>query len=130
RSEKKVNIPPKEYAVLVILLEAAGEIVSKNTLLDQVWGDAEVNEESLTRCIYALRRRVRRRYAKVISRNIDTPPDNNALVKFAWVGQKVCGAGLRLPEFHSGMYLYGPTSQLKLIGSSTFSTSVTVERFS
>lgn len=56
RSEKKVNIPPKEYAVLVILLEAAGEIVSKNTLLDQVWGDAEVNEESLTRCIYALRR--------------------------------------------------------------------------
>ncbi|MDI8752158.1 winged helix-turn-helix domain-containing protein, partial [Salmonella enterica subsp. enterica serovar Montevideo] len=42
-SEKKVNIPPKEYAVLVILLEAAGEIVSKNTLLDQVWGDAEVN---------------------------------------------------------------------------------------
>lgn len=28
----------------------------KNTLLDQVWGDAEVNEESLTRCIYALRR--------------------------------------------------------------------------
>lgn len=74
--------------------------------------------------------RVRRRYAKVISRNIDTPPDNNALVKFAWVGQKVCGAGLRLPEFHSGMYLYGPTSQLKLIGSSTFSTSVTVERFS
>lgn len=56
RAEKKVNIPPKEYAVLVILLEAAGEIVSKNTLLDQVWGDAEVNEESLTRCIYALRR--------------------------------------------------------------------------
>ncbi len=49
--KKKVNIPPKEYAVLVILLEAAGEIVSKNTLLDQVWGDAEVNEESLTRCI-------------------------------------------------------------------------------
>ncbi|MCD3002970.1 winged helix-turn-helix domain-containing protein, partial [Salmonella enterica] len=35
-------LPPKEYAVLVILLEAAGEIVSKNTLLDQVWGDAEV----------------------------------------------------------------------------------------
>ncbi|SQI21718.1 invasion protein regulator [Salmonella enterica subsp. arizonae] len=56
RADKKVNIPPKEYAVLVILLEAAGEIVSKNTLLDQVWGDAEVNEESLTRCIYALRR--------------------------------------------------------------------------
>lgn len=47
RSEKKVNIPPKEYAVLVILLEAAGEIVSKNTLLDQVWGDAEVNEDLL-----------------------------------------------------------------------------------
>lgn len=32
--------------------------------------------------------RVRRRYTKVISRYIDTPSDNNALVEFARVGQR------------------------------------------
>lgn len=47
RSEKKVNIPPKEYAVLVILLEAAGEIVSKNTLLDQVGATRKLTKNLL-----------------------------------------------------------------------------------
>ncbi|KMN35302.1 invasion protein regulator [Chromobacterium sp. LK1] len=54
--EQQISIPPKELAVLTTLLEAAGELVSKDTLLDRVWPDGEVNEESLTRCIYALRR--------------------------------------------------------------------------
>ncbi|OQS43666.1 HilA/EilA family virulence transcriptional regulator [Chromobacterium haemolyticum] len=54
--EQQISIPPKELAVLTALLEAAGELVSKDALLDRVWPDGEVNEESLTRCIYALRR--------------------------------------------------------------------------
>lgn len=54
--EQQISIPPKELAVLTTLLEAAGELVSKDALLDRVWPDGEVNEESLTRCIYALRR--------------------------------------------------------------------------
>ncbi|MEN2428846.1 HilA/EilA family virulence transcriptional regulator [Chromobacterium vaccinii] len=49
-------IPPKELAVLTALLEAAGELVSKDALLDRVWPNGDVNEESLTRCICALRR--------------------------------------------------------------------------
>lgn len=53
--DKKINIPPKEFSVLVILLEAAGDIVTKTTLMDKVWGNADINEESLTRCIYSLR---------------------------------------------------------------------------
>ncbi|MEN3029792.1 HilA/EilA family virulence transcriptional regulator [Chromobacterium amazonense] len=53
---QQVHIPPKELAVLTLLLESAGEVVSKDTLLDKVWPDGDVNEESLTRCIYALRR--------------------------------------------------------------------------
>lgn len=52
--EKKVNILLKEYVVLVILFEVVGEIVSKNILLDQVWGDVEVNEEFFICCIYVL----------------------------------------------------------------------------
>lgn len=54
--EQQVRVPPKELAVLTLLLEASGELVSKDTLLDRVWSDDDVNEESLTRCVYALRR--------------------------------------------------------------------------
>ncbi|WP_440030370.1 HilA/EilA family virulence transcriptional regulator [Chromobacterium amazonense] len=53
---QQLRIPPKELAVLTLLLEAAGELVSKGTLLNRVWPDEDVNEESLTRCVYALRR--------------------------------------------------------------------------
>lgn len=55
-NEQQVHIPPKELAVLTTLLDAAGKLVGKDELLDKVWGASDVNEESLTRCIYALRR--------------------------------------------------------------------------
>ncbi|UTH74113.1 HilA/EilA family virulence transcriptional regulator [Chromobacterium sp. IIBBL 290-4] len=51
-----VGVPPKELAVLTALLEAAGELVSKDALLERAWPGGEVSEESLTRCICALRR--------------------------------------------------------------------------
>ncbi len=56
RDKKRIKLPPKEFAVLSLLLESAGKIVSKDVLLDLVWGDIDVTEESLTRCIYSLRR--------------------------------------------------------------------------
>jgi DNA-binding winged helix-turn-helix (wHTH) protein len=51
-----VQLPPKECAVLRLLLAARGNIVTKEQLLDGVWHDGEVAEESLTRCIYSLRK--------------------------------------------------------------------------
>ncbi|AZN35916.1 winged helix-turn-helix domain-containing protein [Iodobacter ciconiae] len=54
--EQQVNIPPKELAVLTMLLEYAGELVTKDKLLDYAWSSLEVSDESLTRCIYALRK--------------------------------------------------------------------------
>lgn len=56
RDKKRIKLPPKEFAVLSLLLESAGKIVSKDVLLDLVWGDIDVTEESLTRCVYSLRR--------------------------------------------------------------------------
>ncbi|HHE6471353.1 TPA: HilA/EilA family virulence transcriptional regulator [Providencia rettgeri] len=56
RDKKRIKLPPKEFSVLSILLESAGKIVGKDDLLDLVWGDADITEESLTRCIYALRK--------------------------------------------------------------------------
>ena len=53
---KGLHLPPKELHVLRLLLGAAGSLVSKDWLLDQVWSNCDVAEESLTRCIYALRK--------------------------------------------------------------------------
>lgn len=53
---RQINVSPKELAVLVLLLESAGEVVTKEQLIDNVWAGGNVGEESLTRCIYVLRR--------------------------------------------------------------------------
>ncbi|XBS70276.1 winged helix-turn-helix domain-containing protein [Acerihabitans sp. KWT182] len=53
---EQVNISPKELGVLVLLLEFAGEVVTKEQIINDVWSGGNVGEESLTRCIYVLRR--------------------------------------------------------------------------
>jgi DNA-binding winged helix-turn-helix (wHTH) protein len=65
---KGLHVPPKELQVLRVLVEAAGVLVSKDRLLDCVWPGGEVSEESLTRCICALRKilGVNRSYIKTI----------------------------------------------------------------
>lgn len=56
RDGTELHLPPKELHVLRLLLRSAGSLVLKGRLLDQVWGSCDVAEESLTRCIYALRK--------------------------------------------------------------------------
>lgn len=65
---KGLHVPPKELQVLRVLLGAAGVLVSKDRLLDSVWPGGEVSEESLTRCICALRKLlgVNRNYIKTV----------------------------------------------------------------
>jgi len=53
---KGIHVPPKELSVLRLLLESAGRVISKDHLLDEVWPEIDAAEESLTRCIYALRK--------------------------------------------------------------------------
>ncbi|MGK0603180.1 winged helix-turn-helix domain-containing protein [Yokenella regensburgei] len=53
---KNIPLPPKELAVLSVLVRNAGEIVTKDQLIDEVWYGGIVSDESLTRCIYTLRR--------------------------------------------------------------------------
>lgn len=53
------QLPPKEYRVLRALLDAEGAVVSKARLFAVAWEHAAVGDESLTRCIYSLRRRLR-----------------------------------------------------------------------
>lgn len=51
-----IHVPPKELSVLRLLLGSAGTVISKDHLLDAVWPEIDAAEESLTRCIYALRK--------------------------------------------------------------------------
>lgn len=53
---KGVHLAPKELHVFRLLLAASGSLVSKDWLLDQVWPRCNIAEESLTRCIYSLRK--------------------------------------------------------------------------
>ncbi|MBL8825917.1 MAG: winged helix-turn-helix domain-containing protein [Planctomycetaceae bacterium] len=51
-----VHLPPKELAVLVTLVGQYGAVVSKQELFHTVWPGDPVSDESLTRCIYVLRK--------------------------------------------------------------------------
>ncbi|XXD97035.1 winged helix-turn-helix domain-containing protein [Pseudomonas sp. Z3-8] len=56
REGQGVHVPPKDLQVLRQLLRSAGTVVHKDYLLDHVWPRMDAAEESLTRCIYALRK--------------------------------------------------------------------------
>ena len=51
-----VRLPPKAFAVLRMLMEQAGQLVTKEALLEAIWPDAVVTEAVLTVCIGELRK--------------------------------------------------------------------------
>lgn len=51
-----VHLPPKELRVLRVLLSRPGQLIDQDTLIDEVWSGGDVACESLTRCIYSLRK--------------------------------------------------------------------------
>ena len=53
------RISPKASAVLVALIAADGRVVSRDALMDAVWPDVTVGEESLTHAVSELRRALR-----------------------------------------------------------------------
>lgn len=56
REGMRVALEPKNLRVLLQLVSHAGHCVQKNTLLDTVWADTFVEENTLTRAIAVLRR--------------------------------------------------------------------------
>ncbi|MDW5267590.1 MULTISPECIES: winged helix-turn-helix domain-containing protein [Acidobacteriaceae] len=56
REGARVALEPKNLRVLLQLVSHAGRCVQKNTLLDTVWADTFVEENTLTRAIAVLRR--------------------------------------------------------------------------
>ena len=50
------DVEPRVMRVLAVLAETPGEVVTRATLFESVWGDAVVNDESLTRAVSELRK--------------------------------------------------------------------------
>ncbi len=51
-----VHLEPKVMAVLVLLARTPGQLVEREVLIREVWGERTVSDEPLTRCIAVLRR--------------------------------------------------------------------------
>jgi Tol biopolymer transport system component/DNA-binding winged helix-turn-helix (wHTH) protein len=55
KAGKLLTIEPKAFRTLLFLLHNPQRLITKEELLNTVWGDAAVTEGSLTRCIWLLR---------------------------------------------------------------------------
>src|SRR5918999_1335246 len=55
RGEEVVPLPPRVLAVLELLLERAGDLVSRQELIESVWKDAFVTDTSLAEAVSFLR---------------------------------------------------------------------------
>src|SRR5688572_10056333 len=55
RGDTEVRLEPRVMDVLVCLAERAGEVVSRETLNQQVWGSIVVTDQAVTNCISELR---------------------------------------------------------------------------
>ncbi len=56
RSDELVNLPPKVFETLCLLVEQQGEVVSKRVLMESLWPDSYVEESNLTQNVFLLRK--------------------------------------------------------------------------
>ena len=58
-NEQDIDLPPKPYALLLMLAEEDGGAVSEERMLDSLWGDSPyADSNDIRQCIYQLRRRL------------------------------------------------------------------------
>ena len=55
RHDNALHLEPRVMDVLVCLAQRAGEVVSRDTLSEQVWGNIVVTDQAVTNCISELR---------------------------------------------------------------------------
>jgi TolB-like protein len=61
-----VDIRPRSLAVLRLLAENAGRLVSKDDIISAIWGNVVVTEESLIRCIADIRKAIGDRDRRIV----------------------------------------------------------------
>jgi TolB-like protein/DNA-binding winged helix-turn-helix (wHTH) protein len=55
----RMELPPRAFDTLLVLIENSGRLLEKDTLMRTVWGDTVVEESNLTQVIYLLRKALR-----------------------------------------------------------------------
>jgi DNA-binding winged helix-turn-helix (wHTH) protein len=65
RGEQMLALRPKAFAVLAYLVTHAGQLVTKEALVDAVWPGVAVSDTVLKACIYQIRR--------VLGETVETP---------------------------------------------------------
>ena len=66
RDAQLLPLPPKPLAVLSYLVARAGQVVTKDELLEAVWPETVVSDATLTSCIRELRRALKDNTKKLI----------------------------------------------------------------
>lgn len=72
RDGRPVSLPRQESEVLLALVERSGSLVAKQELIERAWPDRFVEENSLAKCICALRKTLGDRHARPLY--IETVP--------------------------------------------------------
>lgn len=70
RNDEVVSLPLKAVELLTILARNAGEVVSKEELMESVWTDAFVEDSVLTQNIYILRKTLKANGSKAAIKNV------------------------------------------------------------
>ena len=55
RGDEEVRLRPKSYAALKYLVENSGRLISKDELVEAVWPDTAVTDNSLVQCLKEVR---------------------------------------------------------------------------
>ncbi len=53
---KEIPLRPKSFALLRLLVENAGRVLSRDTIMTALWSDLFVTENNVTQCIHDIRR--------------------------------------------------------------------------
>ncbi|MBS1830442.1 MAG: winged helix-turn-helix domain-containing protein [Acidobacteria bacterium] len=56
KDDAEVRLTPKAFDILLVLSRCAGDLVEKQVLMKEVWGDVFVDESTLTQNIFTLRK--------------------------------------------------------------------------
>jgi len=84
RHDSEVRLPPKEMALLELLVLSQGEVVTHEAIYKNLWPRQSIGYHSIARCVYSLRMALRpegREYIKTVSKRgyqLTVPVENAA----------------------------------------------------
>ena len=115
--DREVSLRPKSFEVLRYLVENAGRLVSKDELLQAIWPDVTVTDDSLKRCVSEIRLALRDSNQRIIR----TMPRRGYLFTAALACPAVAGVrtgsqGTALPERGLGRPIGSRRLKIGLLG--------------